>query len=408
MVGGGPAGLMAAYAAASEGAQVLLLEKNERPGRKLLITGKGRCNVTNNCTEEEFLQNITTNPKFLYSAIRRFSIRDTMDFFESRGVPLKTERGNRVFPVSDKAADILSALLNSCRKAGVRLEKGNTDKIILENGTAVGVCCGGTEYRGSRIILATGGKSYPQTGSTGEGYRMAKECGHTITEICPLLVPLISEDEACADMQGLSLRNVELCLIDKKKGKPVFREVGEMLFTHYGMSGPLILSASAHIRPFEKGRYEVRIDCKPGLTEKQLDARILRAFSEMPNREFANGLTKLLPKKLIPIVVMRSGIPPLLRINQISREQRLSFVALLKGISFSVDGFRPISEAIVTSGGVSVKELSPQTMESKLVKGLYFAGEIIDVDGYTGGFNLQIAFSTGFAAGIAAAGEMRK
>lgn len=403
IAGGGAAGLLAALTAARNGASVLLMERNERPGRKLLITGKGRCNLTNDCTIEEFMQNIPTNPKFLFSSLHAFSPQDTKDLLESLGVPLKTERGKRVFPVSDHASDIVEALTRGCQEAGVVIRQGRVEGILVDGGRAVGVLSGGKSIPALAVILATGGKSYPLTGSDGDGYRLAAECGHHITEIRPSLVPLVSKDESCADMQGLSLRNVELTLWDKAKNKAVFRELGEMLFTHYGMSGPLVLSASAHIRPFEEGRWEVSVDLKPGLDEKQLDARLLRDFSEFINRDFANSLEKLLPRKLIPIVVQRSGIPPLGKVNGITREQRQSLVSLLKGIRFSVDGFRPIEEAIVTSGGVDVNEVSPKTMESKLLPGLYFAGELLDVDGYTGGFNLQIAFSTGFAAGQAAA-----
>lgn len=403
VVGGGAAGLLAALAAARNGASVLLLEPNSLLGRKIRITGKGRCNLTNDCGVDEFLQHIPTNPKFLYSALNAFSPQDTKELLESLGVPLKTERGRRVFPVSDRACDIADALADGCRAAGAAVRRGRASAVLQKEGRAAGVLCDGEEIPARAVILATGGKSYPLTGSDGNGYRLAAGCGHRITEIRPSLVPLSSRDESCADMQGLSLRNVELTLWDKSRQKAVFRELGEMLFTHYGMSGPLVLSASAHIRPFEEGRWEVSVDLKPGLDEKQLDARILRDFGEFINRDFANSLEKLLPRKLIPVAALRSGIPPLTKVNAVTREERRSLAALLKGMRFSVDGFRPIEEAIVTAGGVDVNEVSPKTMESKLLPGLYFAGELLDVDGYTGGFNLQIAFSTGFAAGQSAA-----
>lgn len=395
VVGGGAAGLFAAARAGERGAATLLLEQNDRLGRKLRITGKGRCNLTNDCSNEEFLQNVPTNPKFLHSAICAFSTADAKACFEALGVPLKTERGNRVFPVSDRASDVADALAAAAKRAGVHLETGRATEILRRDDRAVGIRCGdGREYYGTRILLATGGLSYPQTGSDGSGYRMAAACGHTIREPGPSLAPLVSSDEACADLQGLSLRNVTLSLCDAKAKRPAFRELGELLFTNYGMSGPLVLSASAHIRPFEPGRWSVRLDLKPGLSEEQLDDRVLRDFAEFSNRAFANSLEKLLPRKLIPVVVMRSGLPPLQKVREVTRAQRRSLVSLLKSFSIPVDGFRPVEEAIVTTGGVSVREVDPRTMESKLLPGLYFAGELLDVDGYTGGFNLQIAWST--------------
>lgn len=400
IIGAGPAGMMAAITASENGKKALLLDKNARLGRKLLITGKGRCNVTNNCSNEEFMKNIPNNPKFLYSAINKFSTEDTMNFFEWRNVPLKTERGNRVFPESDKAFDIEKALEDECSLLEVDIKVGEAVEILTEDGAVTGVKCKDGEYSGKSVIIATGGKSYPLTGSTGDGYKMAKALGHTVTNIIPSLVPFVSDDVFCPELQGLSLRNVELSLFEAGAKKPIFKELGEMLFTHYGISGPLVLSASSHIKEIKKGRYFVSIDLKPGLDEKKLDQRIIRDFQTYQNKEFANGLSDLLPKKLIPIVVERSGISGNIKINQITKEQRQNLVSLIKGFTVSVDGYRPIDEAIVTSGGINTDEINPRTMESKLVKGLYFAGEVIDVDGYTGGFNLQIAFSTGYVAGL--------
>ena len=408
VAGGGAAGLMAAYMAAKSGCSVLLLEPGGRMGRKLLITGKGRCNVTNDCSEDEFLRNVPTNPKFLYSSIRGFSPSDAIAFFQELGVPLKTERGKRVFPVSDCASDIVDSLTSACLAAGVCFEQARVTAVLTEAAHVSGVRCEDSagvevEYRADAVLLATGGASYPNTGSTGDGYALARACGHMVTEIRPSLVPLVSQDECCADMQGLSLRNVELSLRDTEKAKPVFRELGEMLFTHYGMSGPLVLSASAHIRPFVAGRWSVELDLKPGLSQDQLDERLLRDFSEYSNRDFCNSLEKLLPRKLIPIVIQRSEIPPFTKVHDLTREQRKILVSLLKRFVIGVDGFRPVDEAIITSGGVSVKEVDPKTMESKLVPGLYFAGELLDLDAYTGGFNLQIAWSTAVAAARAVA-----
>lgn len=399
VVGGGPAGMMAAYTAAKLSKSVLLLDKNELLGRKLRITGKGRCNITNDCDENTFLNNIPQNSRFLYSAINRFNTADVKRFFEDCGVPLKTERGQRVFPVSDKAADVANALADSCKGVGVKINSQEAVELLCENGAVVGVKTKEGRYSSKSVILATGGKSYPLTGSNGSGYKLAATAGHTISDIRPSLVPLVSKDEACGDMQGLSLKNVTVSLYDKTIKKPIFSELGEMLFTHFGMSGPLILSASAHIREMEADRFYVKIDLKPGLDEAQLDARLLKDFLKFSNRDFVNSLDELLPRKMIPIIVTRSKIPPFTKVNSITKEQRRSLLQIIKGLIIKVDGFRPIDEAIITSGGVSVKEINPKTMESKLVSGLFFAGEIIDVDGYTGGFNLQIAFSTGFVAG---------
>lgn len=398
IIGGGAAGAMAAAQCGMLGKKVIIFEPNGRIGKKLAITGKGRCNVTNNCTEDELLRNIPVNPRFLYSAFSRFGVPDVMDFFESRGVPLKTERGNRVFPVSDKAGDIVAALDRSLRQSGVKLIREKVTEILTDDGVCTGVRAGGREYNAVSVLLATGGCSYPGTGSDGSGYELAKNVGHTVTDIKPSLVPIVCEEKYCRDMMGLSLKNVTLSLFDGKK--KIFSELGEMLFTHFGVSGPLVLSASSHIRQMEKDRYKLFIDLKPGLTPQQLDARILRDFDGNINRIFGNSLSALLPAKLVPVVVRLSGIEGERKVNQITRQQRLTLVELLKSFPLTVSAFRPIEEAIITSGGVNVREINPKTMESRLVQGLFFAGEIIDVDGYTGGFNLQIAFSTAYCAAI--------
>ena len=399
IVGGGAAGMMAAITAAGLGKSTLLLEKMNRCGKKISITGKGRCNVTNNCTSDDFFANIPTNPRFLYSAYAGFNSQDCMDFFERLDVPLKTERGNRVFPVSDKAEDIVRALEQGCEDYGVNRIFSKVTEIITEDGAVKGVKCGSRTYFAPSVLIATGGKSYPGTGSDGDGYRFAEELGHTVTDIKPSLVPIESDDDYCREMMGLSLKNVVLTLKDTVKNKVVFSEMGEMLFTHFGVSGPLVLSASSHIPQVESGRYIFYIDLKPALDEKKLDERILRDFKEIPNRIFANSLSKLLPSKMIPTVVELSGIDGEKQVNSVTKQERQRLVSLLKAFPVHIRSFRPIAEAIVTSGGVKVSEVSPKTMESKLVKGLYFAGEILDVDGYTGGFNLQIAFSTGCLAG---------
>lgn len=389
---------MAAVQAARFGKSVLLFEKNENIGRKLRITGKGRCNVTNDSPAEEHLRNIPVNPRFMYSAFSMFGAEETKGFFEELGVPLKTERGNRVFPVSDNAEDIVAAFGRELKRLGVKIIHRRVSSLIIEDGACAGVKAGGEEFRSGSVLIACGGKSYPNTGSTGDGYTLAESAGHTVTELKPSLVPLVSPDKYCAEMMGLSLRNVTLSLYDGDKR--IFSELGEMLFTHFGVSGPLVLSASSHIRDMEPGRYRLVIDLKPGLTPEQLDARIQRDFAENLNRDFINGIRKLLPAKLIPVIVRLSGIAPEQKVNGITREQRRRLGELIKAFPVRISGFRPIDEAIVTSGGVSVKEIDPRTMESKLCPGLYFAGEVIDVDAYTGGFNLQIAFSTAYAAAI--------
>lgn len=394
IIGGGASGLFSSILLARRGKSVLLLEKNKILGKKLLITGKGRCNVTNNCDAETVLNNIPRNSKFLYSAVYSFSPSDTMYFFEELGVPLKTERGNRVFPVSDDAKDIVKALINEIKRLGVTVVNKKASEIIIDNNKVVGVKCGDKAFLSDSVIISTGGKSYPKTGSTGDGYKFAEYTGHTVTDIKPSLVPLETKQRFPKELMGLSLRNVTLSLWESENKKPVYSELGEMLFTHFGISGPLVLSASAHMNNLDKKDYYILIDLKPGLDEKALDKRILRDFSDNPNRNFGNVLKKLLPAKLIPVIIELSGIDAEKKINNISKEQRKKLVVLLKNLRIDIKGFRPVDEAIITRGGVNIKEINPGTMESKLISGLYFVGEILDVDGYTGGFNLQIAFAT--------------
>lgn len=398
--GGGAAGLMAAITAANNKNEVILIEKNEKCARKVMITGKGRCNVTNNCDKETLIKNTLRNPKFLYSAFNAFDSNSTMEFFEQNGVTLKTERGNRVFPISDKASDIVDALVKTAKKSGVKIINDTILKIIKENEEIKSVLIkNGGEILCDKCIIATGGASYSGTGSTGDGYRFAKELGHTVNELSASLVPLKIREGFAPKMMGLSLKNVKLTVYCVGEKKPVFCEQGEMLFTHFGISGPLVLSASAHIDTAKK-EYYCLLDMKPALDLNTLDNRILRDFAKNANKDFANSLGELLPAKMIPTVVKLSGIEPNLKVNQISKEQRTKLCSLIKGIKMHITGTRPIEEAIITRGGVSVKEINSATMESKLVKGLYFAGEVIDVDAYTGGFNLQIAFSTGYLAGL--------
>lgn len=398
IVGGGAAGCLAAIFAARYGKSVTLFEKNERIGRKLRITGKGRCNVTNNSPMQTHMENIPVNSRFMYSSFSSFGAEETMAFFEELGVPLKTERGNRVFPVSDKAEDIVNALDNEMKRLGVKIIRKKVTSLIIEDGVCAGVHAGGEEYRSGSVLIACGGMSYPATGSTGDGYKLAKQAGHTVTELKPSLVPLVSSDSFCGELSGLSLRNVKLTVMDGEK--EIFGETGEMLFTHFGISGPLVLSASSHIRNITPDRFTAVIDLKPALTAQQLDARIQRDFAENLNRDFINGIRKLLPSKLIPVIVRLSGIAPERKINSITKEERHRFGELLKAFPVRISGARPIDEAVITSGGVSVKEIDPRTMESKLTRGLFFAGEVIDVDAYTGGFNLQIAFSTAYSAAV--------
>ena len=400
VVGAGAAGLMAAGTAAERGFDVLLIERNDKVARKVMITGKGRCNVTNNCNLiNDLIANVPTNGRFLYGAFSKFMPSDTIDFFEDMGVPLKVERGNRVFPVSDKAMDIVDALNAYSQDAGVKRIKGRVTELIIVDGRVRGVKTeDGEEYAADKVIVATGGKSYPLTGSSGDGYELAKQAGHAIVDLKPSLVPLNCHEGFCMDLQGLSLRNVEITVMDMDNYKEVYKDFGEMLFTHFGVSGPLILSASSHMKDIRERKYEIHIDLKPALSYEQLDKRIQRDFLENANKNFINALDALLPKKIVPIIVKLTGIKPSTKVNQVTKEMRAKLVNILKDLKVTVMSFRPIDEAIVTSGGVSTKELDPKSMQSKLVEGLYFAGEVIDVDAYTGGFNLQIAFSTGMCA----------
>ncbi len=400
VVGGGAAGMLAAGTAAGRGGRVTLLERNDRLGKKLYITGKGRCNVTNRCAAEEVLRSVPRNPRFLYSAMNAFPPEEAMAFFEGLGCPLKTERGSRVFPVSDKSASVVDALRGWLGKSGVRVERGRAVSLLLSDGRAAGVRTETGDIPAERVILCTGGCSYPLTGSTGDGYRLAEQAGHTIVPPRGSLVPLEEEGEDCGRMAGLSLRNVAVKLLDGK-GKTVYQDFGELLFTHFGLSGPTALSASAHMEPGK--RYEVELDLKPALDEKKLDERLLRDFDKYRNRDFENALGDLLPKSMIPVAVARSGIPPARKVNEITKEQRRALLAVCKRFRVPIRGVRPVEEAIVTAGGVKTSEVDPKTMASKLCGGLYFAGELLDVDAYTGGFNLQIAWATGRAAGLAAA-----
>jgi predicted Rossmann fold flavoprotein len=403
VVGGGAAGMMAALTAAENGADVTLYERTGRLGRKLRITGKGRCNVTNDCDTNEFLNNVVSNPRFLYTALDRFSTADTKAFFERCGVPLKTERGRRVFPVSDKAADIVAAMSDACHRAGVRVVYERVRSLLLRDDALCGVVTEGGEREADAVIVCTGGKSYPLTGSDGDGYTLAKQAGHTVTPLTPSLVPITAKGGLCSELQGLSLKNVRLTIVACASGKSVFEDFGEMMFAHFGLTGPLVLSASAHLPDIAPGKYEAHIDLKPALDEKTLDARVLSDFEKYRNKDFANALGDLLPQKMIPVIVRESGIDPHAKVNAITREQRKTLVALLKGLRIPLSGFRPIEEAIVTRGGVNVREINPKTMGSKCLDGLFFAGEVLDLDAYTGGYNLQIAFSTAYVAGESAA-----
>ncbi len=400
VIGGGAAGLMAAITAAKRGLSVTVIEKMHRPARKLMITGKGRCNVTNNTDLEGLLAATPKNPRFLYSAFSEFGPADTMSFFESEGVPLKTERGRRVFPVSDKASDIVDALVNCAKRLEVRFIFEAASKIITENGDLSAVeLKNGETVECKAVIISTGGKSYPLTGSTGDGYEFARRLGHTVTPLKASIVPLVCFEGFCVALEGLSLKNVGVTVTRIGDKKPCFTDFGDLIFTSYGISGPVALSASAHMRDLPEKHYKFKIDLKPALDEAKLDARIQRDFSEFSGCDFVNSLGKLLPRKLIPIIVKLSKIPPHTRTAQVTRAQRLELVSLLKGLELEVVEHRPVAEAIVTSGGVKVSEIVPSSMESKLQKNVHFAGEVIDVDAYTGGFNLQIAFSTGAAAG---------
>ena len=396
VVGGGPAGMFAAITAAGRGKKVLLLERNDRLGKKLLITGKGRCNVTNDCIEQEILQNIPRNGRFLYSAMTAFPPKAIMEFLENAGCALKTERGNRVFPVSDKSQSVLDALRNEMRRTGVTVRTGRVKEIRMENGAVCGVATEKENFDGKSVILATGGVSYPTTGSTGDGYAMAKVLGHTIVEPQGSLVPLETAGTDCPDMQGLSLRNVAVKLVNAK-GKVLYKDFGELLFTHFGISGPTVLSASCHLKG---DGCKLIIDLKPALEENKLNDRILRDLEMYQNRAMENALTDLLPRSMIPVVLRRLEIDPAMQANSLTKQKRRALVELLKAFSVEITGKRPVAEAIITSGGVKTSEIDPKTMESKKVPGLYFAGEIIDCDAYTGGFNLQIAWATAYAAGL--------
>lgn len=404
VIGGGPAGMMAAGTAAKNGHDVILIEQNNMLGKKLMITGKGRCNLTNACEDvENLIRNVTKNPRFMYSAFYGFSNADVIDFFNCLGVPTKVERGGRVFPQSDKSADIVNAMKKFVSSSGVKTVFDRADEILAdksgEKPKVVGVRCktGGKIYA-DRVIIATGGMSYQRTGSTGDGYYFAEELGHTITDIIPSLVPLKVEEKWITNLAGLTLKNVKITVKGSGK-KPVYEDFGEMMFAHFGLTGPIILSASAHMRNMKNEKYTIELDLKPALSDEDLDKRILRDFNENLNKDFRNSLSKLLPKRLIDVIVGLSGIDPMKKVNSITKQERARLAALLKHIMFHVTNFCPIEQAIITSGGVSVKEIDPSTMRSKLVDGLSFAGEVIDVDAYTGGFNLQIAFSSGFLAG---------
>jgi len=411
IIGGGPAGIIAALQASKNAEKVIILEKMESIGKKLLITGKGRCNITSSYPMEKFIENVPGNGKFLYSAFNTFTNKNIINLLEKEGLKVKEERGHRIFPVTDNSKDVLQAFLRMLKKANVEI-KTNTkvNKILEKDGNIQGVICENKEkILADKIIIATGGKSYPVTGSTGDGYRLAEELGHTITKIKPSLIPLtVSKEslELCKKLQGLSLVNVEINLKDKTNNKVIYNDFGEMLFTHWGVSGPIILSSSAHLLRYKniekllsEEQIELSINLKPALSEEKLDKRIFRDFEKQKNKSFKNSLDELLPKKLIEPIIKLSQIDENKKVNSITKEERKRLVSLLQNFTIIINGFRPIEEAIITSGGISTKEINPKTMESKIVKGLFFAGEVIDVDGYTGGFNLQIAYSTGFVAG---------
>lgn len=399
IIGAGAAGLMAAAESAKRNINTILIEKMPRCASKVRITGKGRCNVTNACFDmEDLISNVPRNPRFLYSAFSAFMPYDTMAFFEDLGVPLKIERGNRVFPQSDKAADIANALIKNAERAGVRFVHGNANGFEFKNGKIGAVVLeSGEKIKCDSVCVCTGGKSYPTTGSTGQGYALAKSAGHKIIPVCAALVPLCCKNDFVSDLQGLSLKNISIELL--KNGKKVYSDFGEMLFTHFGVSGPVVLSASSHIDDVKNNSYSLVIDLKPALDEATLDSRILRDFGEFINKDFINSLSKLLPKKIIPVIVKLSGIPADKKVNEITKQERLALVSLIKKFKVDISSLYDIDTAVVTRGGVDTKQIDPKTMRSKLVENLYFAGEVIDVDAYTGGFNLQIAFSTGFLCG---------
>lgn len=401
IVGGGAAGMAAAIAAAGQGHQVHLYEKNEKLGKKVYITGKGRCNVTNACDMDTLLQSVVTNPRFLYSSFNGFTNQDIMNLLEQNGCPLKTERGNRVFPVSDKSSDVISSLSGQMKALGVCVHlRREVKELLAADGRCRGILLSGRgeQAEADAVIVATGGLSYPSTGSTGDGYRFAKACGHRVTERSPALVPFCVKEDAVRELQGLSLKNIEAVISDGRK--EIYREFGEMLFTHFGVSGPVILSASSFAAKIIRKRpLTLTIDLKPALSREQLDARILRDFEEAANRQFKNVLSRLYPSRLIPVMIDRSKILPEKKVNEITRQERMNLVEATKAFTLTLTGLRGYEEAIITQGGIDIKEINPSTMESKKVKGLYFAGEVLDVDGVTGGFNLQIAWSTGWAAG---------
>ena len=401
VVGGGAAGLVCAGFAAKNGCRVTVLERNERPARKVMITGKGRCNLTNATEPDEMIKNVPGNGRFLYSAFHNFTYHDTMALVESMGVPLKVERGNRVFPVSDKAVDVVDALQKFAKKSGAIIERARVTSLLLEDGVCKGVKDDkGREHLADRVVVCTGGVSYPTTGSTGDGYDLARQAGHTVVEPRGSLVPLECAEPLCGEAQGLALKNCGLTVLDTaRKNKVVYTDFGEMLFTHFGVSGPMILSASAHLRDITEGRYRLLVDLKPALSDTQLDDRMLRDFAEMQNLDLQNALPKLLPKSLVEPFLAQVGVDGSIKCHSVTRQQREALRAAVKALPLTVTKPRPAAEAVVTAGGVSVKEVDPKTMASKLCKGLYFAGEVLDVDAYTGGFNLQIAFSTGAAAG---------
>lgn len=401
VTGAGAAGLMAAGQAAQRGAKVLLLDKNARVGRKLLITGKGRCNLTNNCTRDRLMEAVRRNPRFLYSAFDAFSPQDVMRFFEEQGVALKTERGQRVFPASDRAADIVDALDSFCRRHGVTFKQGRAVEVTVENGAAAGVAtASGERFSAPAVLLATGGKSYPLTGSTGDGYRIAASLGHIVVEPSASLVPIVAKEPWCGELMGLSLKNVTLSV--KRSGRELYRDIGELMFTHFGLSGPLALTASSYLDGV-MGDFRLSIDLKPGLTCQQLDARVLRDFSQAKNRAVKNALDRLLLRRLIPVALQLAGVDASLPVNSVSRQDRANLVQTIKNLTVTPAALRPVEEAVVTRGGIATAQVDPKTMQSKIVRGLYFAGELLDVDALTGGFNLQIAFSTGYLAALCAA-----
>ena len=413
IIGGGPAGMMAAITAAERGQEVILIEKMKTIGRKLLITGKGRCNITSSLSMENFIKNVPGNGKFLFSVFQNYTNKDIISFLKTQGLDVKEERGNRIFPITDKSQDVLNCFIKKLEQLNVKIMYNSmVEEIITEKKgdiiKVIGVKVNNKIIKANKIILATGGKSYPLTGSTGDGYELAKKLGHTITKIKPSLVPLeIVEKNQCVELQGLSLKNVEIKLIDSESNKSIYNDFGEMLFTHFGVSGPIILSSSAHLVRYKdienkllNKKIKLKIDFKPALSEEKLEQRILRDFEEIKNKQYKNSLNKLLPQKLINVIIEKSNINPDKKINEITKEERKRLVKILKNFELTIKSFRPIDEAIITSGGIDIKEINPKTMESKKVKGLYFAGEVIDVDAYTGGFNLQIAYSTGYTAGI--------